>query len=189
MLTIYIDFKSPASYLAFQPTMELIDRVGVAVRWLPFRAVQQPIPKKVANETAGQSHRRIRAIARQKTHKHYAKLQGIYLCFRDDPGRTDLALGVLSQISHSAENYIRQAFQAYWHDKLDLNDLETVNSIIEKSDNVGLVQTSKAQSTLTEAMTVAEELGVIDTPAYLVHDQLFIGREHLPWIEEILMSQ
>lgn len=188
MLIIYIDFNSPASYLAFQPTIELINRVKVAVRWRPFRTVLQPIPEKVANETAGQSHRRTRAISRQTTHKHYAKLQGIDLCFRDSPGKTDLALGVLAQLSDSPETYIRQAFQAYWHENKDLNDLETVNKIIESSGHIGLVQNSTTQSSLTEAMREAEELKVIDAPAYIVHDQLFIGREHLPWIEEILTS-
>lgn len=188
MLTVFIDFNSPASYLAFEPTVQLAERFQIEVRWRPFRTVLQPIPLKVPNETPGQSHRRVRAIARQQTHIHYAKLKGIDLSFPDSPGKTDLALGVLAQFSTNPETFIRLAFQAYWQDKEHLNDVDTVDRIIKRSENEELVHTSQAQSSLDEALKVAEERGVIDAPTYIIQNNVFVGREHLPWIEDILTA-
>ena len=40
-----------------------------------------------------------------------------------------------------------------------------------------------------EAMQLtSEELGVVDTPAYVIDGQVFIGREHLPWVRELLQN-
>lgn len=188
MLTVFIDFNSPASYLAIEPTLQLVKRLGIELRWKPFRTTLQPIPKEVPNESQGQSHRRVRALARQQTHIHYAKLQGIELKFPFAPSRTDLALGVLAQCSKNPENFIRKAFYVYWHNHFDLNDADTVREIIEQCENIGDINIPQALHSLESAQKFAENACIIDAPAYMIGEQLFIGREHLPWIEEILLS-
>ena len=35
MLTVYIDFKSPESYLALQPLLALAEETGCGLRWQP----------------------------------------------------------------------------------------------------------------------------------------------------------
>lgn len=186
MLTVFIDFNSPASYLAIQPTVQLVQRIGVRVKWKPYRTELQKVPEKLDIETQGQSHRRVRAIARQRIHQHYATLQGIELNFRSSQGKTDIALGIFSQWKSDPQPFIREAFKAYWQDHADLNDKDTVEKIISRCGNVNGIDVSEALSSLEAAQTEAEQVGVIDAPAYWLQDQLFIGREHLPWINEIV---
>lgn len=186
MLTVFIDFNSPASYLAIQPTVQLVQRTGVRVKWKPYRTELQKVPEKLDIETQGQSHRRVRAIARQRIHQHYATLQGIELNFRSSQGKTDIALGIFSQWKSDPQPFIREAFKAYWQDHADLNDKDTVEKIISRCGNVNGIDVSEALSSLEAAQIEAEQIGVIDAPAYWLQDQLFIGREHLPWINEIV---
>ena len=186
MLTVFIDFNSPASYLAIQPTLRFVQRIGVNVKWKPYRTELQKVPVKLDVETQGQSHRRVRAIARQRIHQHYANLQGIELKFPSSQGKTDIALGVLAQWKDDPQFFIRAAFEAYWQDHADLNDKDTVEKIISRCGNVNGIDVSEALSSLEASQIEAEQIGVIDAPAYCIQDQLFIGREHLPWINEIV---
>jgi len=34
----------------------------------------------------------------------------------------------------------------------------------------------------------AEENGIFTSPTYVVNEQIFVGREHLPWISELLQT-
>ena len=47
---------------------------------------------------------------------------------------------------------------------------------------------SKAHAALEMALDDAEKEGAVDTPGYLVKEQMFVGREHLPWIRQLLQS-
>ena len=58
MLTVTIDFKSPASCLALEPTLALARETGVEIDWLPFSVRRFSIPEEQANETVGERPRR-----------------------------------------------------------------------------------------------------------------------------------
>ena len=44
---------------------------------------------------------------------------------------------------------------------------------------------SEAPAHLDLSQAKSEEAGIVGTPAYVIEEQIFVGREHLPWIEEI----
>ena len=80
-------------------------------------------------------------------------------------------------------------FRAYWVDHADLNDPQVVSSLLGDSGlKTTLIDNLEPQATLSKCQERAEQDGVIDTPAFVVDGQLFIGREHLPWIEELLTA-
>ena len=186
MLTVYIDFKSPASYLAFRPTRDLAARHGVSVDWRPFRTSEKDVPSKTGDETIGETHRRVRAEARRAIHTLYAAQQGIDLRFPDYVGETDIALGVLGMLEDDPAPFIQAAFDTYWQTHENLNDPEVVARLVAAHTDVKRFDARDALTALADAQTAAEATGVVDAPAYLVADQIFIGREHFPWIEEIL---
>ena len=70
MLTIYVDFKCPASCLALDPVLALTAETGIDARWLPFSTRPFTIPAEKPDETVGERHRRVRAIARRDVHLH-----------------------------------------------------------------------------------------------------------------------
>ena len=61
MLDIFIDFKSPAAYLALKPTQALLQDLDMTARWRPFRVRERDVPQIAEHETIGDAHRRVRA--------------------------------------------------------------------------------------------------------------------------------
>ena len=180
-MDVFIDFKSPAAYLALGPTLALAKRLPVEINWHPCMSRPSIIPQAQANEDRGATHRRVRAIQRQKTFLHYAGVQQITMNFRKSPGNTDFALATLETLTGDRTPFVIDAFQAYWTSAQDLNDPHTVQQLAPKSP--GSLDVSSA---LDRAFERSQTYGVIDAPAYVVAGQLFIGREHLPWIERLL---
>lgn len=188
MLDIYIDFKSPAAYLALAPTLALIDRLNVSVRWYPYRTTQQAVPPKLESETVGQRHRRVRAQARQATHLKYAALRGLDMQFPKTPGNCDLALSILLDVTADPRTFITAAFKAYWVDGVDLNDPAMMAALSVATSMPKIDNLADASTRLDAAQNEAEARGIVEAPAYVIGEHLFIGREHLPWIEDLLVS-
>lgn len=188
MLTVYIDFKSPNAYLALKPTLALADRLDVEIDWRPFRAHERDVPSEGTEESVAQSHRRVRAASRRRLQIKYAKHQGIDLRFPEKLGESDLALGALAAISGHRLPYIKACFEAYWEHHADLNSEATVTDLLRQSGADLSIPISELSALFEDANAQAEEAGIVDAPAYVIDDQIFVGREHLPWIEELITA-
>ena len=199
MLTLFIDFKSPASFLALKPALALIKSYELAVEWLPFAVKQPTIPanrmddapngkfNNAARETKGETHRRVRAHQRQQMHKMYAELSNTEMHFPTQATNTDLALNVLANLTVEPTAFITRAFGAYWVEQRDLNDATVVEQLVREA---GLPFTPELLlPTATEAcLDKAGHIGVFEVPAFVLQGQVFIGREHIPWLTEIAAS-
>ena len=185
MLTVYLDFKSPAAYLALKPTLALAERLSIDIDWQPFRTVERDIPKLGKDETVGESHRRVRAASQRALNQKYARHQGLNLTYPAIIGSTDLALGVLSEIDGDKLPFVTASFEAYWREHADLDNAKVVRALLEASGYDHNHDLSNAWEALDRAQVSAEEAGIVDAPAYVIEEQIFVGREHLPWIEEI----
>ncbi len=185
MLTIYIDFKSAASYLALGPTLKLIEETGVEVKWLPFFSKPFSVPEEKPDETVGERHRRVRAIAQRDTHLHYAGVQGIDMQFSNKPAGSEAALQALSGLQGDPAPFIRPAFNACWSEQADLDDRGVASKILDQN---GYPQPDweAAKAALNKIRDEALEQKVFETPTYLIDGQIFLGREHLPWIKALL---
>ena len=187
MLSLFIDFKSPAAYLAMKPTLNLIASTGLAVTWLPFAAKQPVIPIEKHDETKGETHRRVRAEQRQQMHVLYADLSNTEMHFPTQATSTDLALNVLANLTQDPTAFIARAFSAYWVQEQDLNDPAVVEQLVRE---VGLPFTAELllPTAMDACLVQALEKGVFDVPAFVFADQVFIGREHMPWLRELATS-
>lgn len=188
MLTCYIDFKSAAAYLALKPTLALAERRGLEIEWCPFATVERDVPKLGQQETVGESHRRVRAASQRALAIKYAAHQGIDLRFPSELGATDLALGVLAELSGDRLPFIRAAFEAYWKEHRDLNDPQVVVQLLRDSQKNPSLKPASARAAFIAAQAAAEDAGIVGAPAYVIDGQIFVGREHLPWIEEIALG-
>ena len=195
-MQLYIDFKCPAAYLALHPTLALGEQLGVPISWHPIRKYESRLLQEKPDEEVSTRHRRVRAVARQKTHQLYASVQNLPLQFRNPPTNTDMALAALCYLTERGDNplpFIKAAFAAYWTGDTDLNDAREVIALlgataITDRDEIG----DGARTRLEAALRKAEENGIFTSPTYVVQDvvseQVFVGREHLPWIRELLQS-
>lgn len=189
MLTVFIDFKSPGAYLAIAPTVALAERYGLTIDWRPFRTVERDVPKLGKEETVGESHRRVRAAALRAQAVTYAKRQGIDLKFPEHLGVTDLALGALARFDGDPLPFIEAAFDAYWEAHANLDDPDVVAELLAKSGTSMSDSPEALRAALETALDAADEVGIVGAPAYVIDEQIFVGREHLPWIEEIVREQ
>jgi len=188
-IDIYIDFKSPAAYLALAPTRALLKSTGTRATWHPFNTRLSTIPEQRADENKGEKHRRVRALARRDVHLLYAEVQNLPMVFQDEPFEAELALAVLQSLDKGVDAFIDAAFKAYWQDLQDLNDPVVVAALLQDLKlNIPLPDTQSVNQILDEAALAAQDNGVIEAPGYVVAGQVFIGREHLPWIEELLAA-
>ena len=169
------------------PVLALARRHAIALDWKPFRTGERDIPDVTDDESVAQSHRRVRAASRRAIHKKYAAVQGIALQFPDRAGNTDLALGALALIKGDPLPFIQATFDKYWTDQADLTDPDTLALLLKDALGANFVpDEKKLLEALGSAQAEAEERGVVDAPAMIIADQIFVGREHLPWIEEII---
>ena len=185
MLSVFIDFKSPASFLALEPTLALAGETGVHIKWLPFSVRPFSIPEEKADETVGERHRRVRAIAQRDTHLHYAKVQGRKMHFSQTPAGSEAALAAMAGLDGDPVPFIRAAFAAYWTEQADLDDQAVVAALLS-SLRIPLPDPQSAHARLLSVRAQAEERGIFESPSYLIADQLFVGREHLPWIRSLI---
>ncbi|MBL6786653.1 MAG: DsbA family protein [PS1 clade bacterium] len=188
MIYLYIDFKCPASYLAMRPTLALAQKLGVGINWRPVRHYQAPQLAKKPEESVSERHRRVRAHARVQTHAHYAAIQNLPMQFRDPPPSTDIALAALCVLNDTGADttlFIEAAFQCYWSSDADLDSLHVVSALPGAPD---MPDEQAARQRLETELASADAAGIFAAPTYIVHDQMFLGREHLPWITDLLTA-
>ncbi|MEM9841001.1 MAG: DsbA family protein [Pseudomonadota bacterium] len=188
MLTVYIDFKSADAYLAMAPTLALARRTSIDLDWKPFRVIEREVPPLRSRETIGESHRRVRAQSQRDLAIKYAAHQGIDLRFPPATGSTDLALAVLGAIEVDPLPFILAAFEAYWVSHADLDDPRIVSRLMTDSQTQLSCDLDAARGRFDLAQAEAEETGIVGVPAYLIQEQIFVGRQHLPWIEDLVCN-
>lgn len=189
MLTVYIDFKSLPSYLALKPTLALAKRHGVAVDWRPFITWERDIPQETHDAALSKRHHEVRIASQRSTDMLYAALQGMDLTYPPNAAEADLALAALALMDGDKTAFVQKAFDAYWQGHADLNDKDVVENLLSATGfNLELSEAS-ARSALTDAQGAAQDSAVVDAPCFVVATQLFVGRQHLPWIEECLLAE
>ena len=185
-LTVVLDIKDPHSYLAKDPTCALVDEMGVDVDWLPF--VSRPLRRHSARgEDRGSRHRHFRAAYIERAIACYAGARGITI--RDiyrAPDSSLAGMGMLAAKAHSEgalRTYLDLAFRRYWENDLDIEDPDSVSGLLSAAGVSVFDFDAVGFSALQESLDLA---GVLETPAYLVDGEVFLGRAHLPMIRWIL---
>ena len=191
ILKIYIDFKSPESYLAFHQTRKISFGDNIRIEWRPFLTNSRNIPIAKEIETKGETHARIREEHRKFINLKYSKNLSIPMRYPDEDIQTNLALALTPHLQDKTVQYISLAFDYYWRKNWNLNDPAIVEMLLAKtqSDKNLLRNSSALIDTLRENTALSKEQGVLSTPTYQINEELFLGREHLPWIEKILNDQ
>lgn len=188
-LAVVLDIKDPHSYLAKDPTYALADEFGLQIDWLPF--VSRPLRRHPpGNGDRGSRHRRFRAAYAERSIQRYASVRGITIrnIYRDLDS-TLAGMGILAARAHSEaalRSYLDRAFRQYWEDGLDIEDADVISELLSAA-GAGAFEPDVAQfEALQERLALA---GVFETPAYLIDDDIFLGRAHLPMIRWILAGR
>ncbi len=197
-LAVFVDVKSANSFLAIKPTQALADELGLHVDWRPYvmkdsayavyteQPRDEPLPEDVAKR-----HAMVRARYIIADQDRYAKQQGLTLIRPTRTVDSDLfAMGLLwarKQPPPFADRYVSASFERFWRQELDIESIDDMASLIqelnEDAEGFTLYVLNAGPGDLETNQKALDDINVIDTPTYLVADDIFIGRQHLPLIK------
>ena len=194
-ISIYIDFKSPYSYLAIEPSKKFAKDLKLEINWLPYVL---DIPEylgsaKVDNkgkvlESSRNDHQWRRVRYSYMDCRRYANLRKMTVLGPQKIWNTKLVsialLWVKKQNSLLIEDFIDHIFVNFWKRELDIENFDIVETIIEKCgiSQSGFKEWKKnsGKNELDAIMNGAHEKGVFGVPSYIIEDELFWGREQIP---------
>lgn len=194
-LTVLLDLRHPEAYLALHPAIAFAQERGLEINWLPLTvpALRRPsLPGP--DDDRSILHRRHRANAIAREIDVYGRAQGLVLqdLYRD-PDTSAFELGWLwlrDQDVARLTTYLIEAFRAYWSGELDPSSASEVAALLGSlGGDRSAFEAWRAQDGPAAAAAIADELverGLFGVPGYLVEDEYFMGRQHLPMIGWIL---
>jgi len=197
-LPVVIDFKSPHAYLAIGPTCALAQELGITIDWQPLVVTPSKTPAAPpSGDDRGARHRRFRADYLERDIARYAADRGLAiggLHRRKDS--TLAAIGLLwaeRQGPLLARAYVERVFERYWQEDLDIEDERSIRALLAEIEapvsgfeafvkGDGHTQLARIQSEL-------RDMGVFEVPTYLLNDDIFLGRQHLPLVRSRLSAR
>lgn len=188
MIGFAFDYTNVASLLAFESTCALADELGVEVEWLPFpSAVRTPTKPVGGEETVSERHARVRAEYFARDTARYAAWRGIELNRDADGVDSTLACagGMWAARHGVARAYNRHVLTEFWAGRLDIEDPGALAAVLDRLDAPGFQRFDFA-GPLAEHRTATAARGLFNVPAYLVGDEIFVGRAHLPMVRWLL---
>jgi 2-hydroxychromene-2-carboxylate isomerase len=190
MLDVYLDLGNVAGLLALESTLRMAEETGTDIRWLPIQGI---VPRPLSREPKSNpddplsDYKHLRWQAKHKF--ELAELER-------DCARLDLPL-----------EYARQAFDAtlthfVWFGLLQANlpPLDYIRRVYQMRFRAGKSLESEADvqalaaefgvaaefeslsSAWIQHQDVYQALGIHDSPSYVLNEETFQGRQHLPLI-------
>lgn len=194
-LRVLLDLRHPLAYLALQPAIALGREQGIEIDWLPLVVpTLNPPSAPGPDDDRGIRHRRYRAQAIAREIETYAAAQGIVIRdpYRDgDAGAANLGwLWVREHRPAALPDFLAGVFRGYWTLALDAESREQAAEHVDAvgADGAAFLAWCDSEGSAA-ADEVAAELrgrGLFQVPAFVVDDEVFYGRQHLPMIRWIL---
>jgi 2-hydroxychromene-2-carboxylate isomerase len=203
-LIIYIDFKSPYAYLAKDPSWALGDKLGIEIDWRPFTL---DIPSYLGSaklDAEGRVVESQRSETQWKAVKaayadvrRYGSLRKVVVRGTTKIWDSSLAgIGLLwakRQGSAVLRKYMGIAYERFWKRELNIEDLSIVEGILREADahieGFQKYVLGEGRELHDQIQRAAFDAGIFGVPTYIVENEMFFGREHLPRIEWILSGR
>lgn len=200
-LVAYIDLKSPYAFIAIEPTRAVARAAGVTVEWRPFTL---DIPSYlgsarldregnvVENRRSATQWSGVRYAYRDA--RRYARLAGRILRGTEKIWDSSLAgIGLLWAQRHGAgvaDRYLDESYRRFWQRDLDIEDPDVVaRQLTEAGADVGgfaAFAAGEGRDAHEQINAEAFAAGIFGVPTYLVADECWFGREHLPRVAWLL---
>ena len=203
-LIVYLDVKSPYAFVSVKPTLALERELELQFDWRPYTL---DIPSYLGsarkkNGAVVESSGRSRAIWNAIRYaymdaRRYAELQGYTLKGTEKIWDSSLAnMGILFVNLYFRDripDYLEAVFPPFWRRELDIEDIGVIKDCLEMAG----VDSSDFQTFVTRAgkqmhdhiLDHRFEAGMYGVPTYVLGNDVFFGREHLPYIRWVLSGK
>ncbi len=199
IIKFYYDFKSPYTYLAFDPILELEKDYSIQIRFLPwpFRA----------EETFGGN-------LQERNKLNWNKVRYLYLdCrrFANERGliirgperlfdsRLSLIGGLYADKNQFFRSYARLTFERFFNRQLNLENLDEITKILYETSKTNLslekfsqdfqiYANNQGQNDYSDADKEAEQDHIFGVPTIIIRGEPFWGNDRISWIKKRLDS-
>jgi 2-hydroxychromene-2-carboxylate isomerase len=194
---VYIDFKSPYAYLAIEPTRVLERELGVKFDWRPFVL---DIPSYLGSarlDKRGEVVEQQRSTEQWSGVKYayydcrrYARLQDKTIRGTEKIWDTNLVAAAMLWLRQHNEDALHKFFDCvyppFWRRELDVESEQVIGQLLSEigTDGAAFIDWvyDQGRALNTDFQHSAFAAGIYGVPTYVVDDQLYFGREHLPRI-------
>ncbi|NND69702.1 MAG: hypothetical protein HKN19_19080, partial [Halioglobus sp.] len=194
---VYIDFKSPYAYLAVEPTRELERELGMQFDWRPFVL---DIPSYLGSARLGKGGEVVeqnRSMEQWSGVKYayydcrrYARLRGLTIRGTEKIWNTNLVatamLWARRQGYEAVQAFIDAVYPPFWVRELDVESEDVIARVLDALglDGTAFLDWAHAEGLAQNAQLQSEAFaaGVYGVPTYVVGEERYFGREHLPRI-------
>lgn len=194
-LEVYIDFKSPYSFIAIAPTRALAGRYDVSIDWYPLTLNIGSYLGTARKDDAGKTVENNRSPRQWAAVKYaymdarrYAKLRGLTLRGTQKIWDSSLAaIGLLwakRDSRRATDAYMDLVYERFWRRELDIEDASVISDCLAEAGagTEGFAaflagEGRREHDALQERVLDAGYFGV---PTYVIDGEMYFGREHLP---------
>lgn len=202
-LAVYIDLKSPYAYIAIDPTRAMASTLGVEIDWRPFTL---DIPSYLGSATLAKDGKRVESAKRApqqwsdvkyayRDARRYASLSGKTVRGTTkiwDSSKAGIAM-LWAKERGRFDAFVDIAYPPFWRRELDIEDWSVLEDALAAAGvEVGGFRAwaeGPGRELHDRTNLEAFDAGVYGVPTYLVEDEMWFGREHLPRIEWILRGR
>jgi len=198
-LTVCIDLKSPHCFMALAPTLDLAAELEIAIDWQPVMVAASKLPPSAGpGDSRGARHRHMRARYEDSVLARYAQARGLDLRNPRRDVDTSLAAMALSYVkihasSDGVAKFLTDLFTRFWAEDLDAEDVAAIMSLMDTvgADPAGFeaYASGEGRAALEALQAGLRAAGIFAAPTYVVADEPFVGRQHLPMIRWLLTDQ
>ena len=194
-LEVYIDFKSPYAYIAKDPTCQLEQEFGIEIDWYPLTlniGSYLGTAKKDDSGKVTESNRSpkqwLAVKYAYKDARRYAELRGLTLKGTQKIWDSSLAaIGLMWAKQCGREKlkrYIDITFERFWKRELDIEDPAVIQALLRETgcDTQGFVDYLEGEGRVRhdELQNEILDRGYYGVPTYVIDDEVYFGRQHLP---------
>ena len=200
-LIVYVDYKSPYAFLALAPTYQLEDDFGIRIDW---RHLTLDIGSYLGTAKADE-HGKV--LESKRSEEQWAWVRYAYRDAKRTARQRGLVLKGTMKIWDSSlaaigmqwaknvggdclRRYSLAVYERFWRRELDIEDPAVIQALLaEAGAPTGGFQGYLAGPGRREHDALQAELlpaGLFGVPTYVIEDQVFFGREHLPMVRWLL---
>ncbi len=184
-IKFYYDFKSPFTYLAFGPALELEKTHHVEIRFVPhvfdFVAYGGALERRA--ERDWHKVRYLYHDARRFARERGIIIRGLQKLF---DSRTALISGLFAERQGKFRTYAAEVFRRFFLRELNIEDVNALAAMIAEmgmdADEFRRFAPTEGQAALADALAEGERDGVFGVPLLLVAGEPFWGNDRIPWI-------
>ena len=186
IVKFYYDYKSPFTYLAFEPALELERSHRVSIRFVPYQVDLRASYGGDLNQRDDRDWHKVRYL--YKDARRFANERGIVIRGPQKLFDSSLALvgGVFADRRGRFRDYSRRVFERFFERELDLEDTAAIAAVIEE---IGLdagefrsFQQTDGTACLASGEAEAERDGVFGVPTMVVAGEMFWGNDRMQWL-------